>query len=76
VLRFDRARYREYVHLPIDYPRLNEWPTGFLVDGAAHWQILDSRDASSTTVDRSLLTTGMPLHLGGGQPVSLRFCPS
>jgi hypothetical protein len=76
VMRFDRARYREYVHLPIDYPRLNEWPTGFLVDGAAHWQILDHGDASTTTVDRDLLTTGMPLHLGGRQPVSLRFCPA
>ena len=40
-LRFDRARFRENVGLPIDYPRLNEWPTGFLVDTAERWQILD-----------------------------------
>jgi hypothetical protein len=76
VLRFDRARSREYVHLPIDYPRLNEWPTGFLIDGAARWQILDRGAATTTTVDQGVLTAGLPIRLGGGQPVSLRFCPS
>jgi hypothetical protein len=75
-LRFDRSRYRENVGLPIDYPRLNEWPTGFVLDGAASWQILNRDANTTTTLTRDALEAGLPLHLEGGKPVSLRACPA
>jgi hypothetical protein len=29
---FDRPRHREYLHLPTDYPRLNQFPEWFTAD--------------------------------------------
>jgi hypothetical protein len=75
-LRFDRARYREHVRLPIDYPRLNEWPTGFVLDGAASWRILDRGTTTTTALTREALTQGLTLHLDGGSVTSLRVCPA
>jgi hypothetical protein len=75
-LRFDRPRYRENVGLPIDYPRLNEWPTGFVLDGAGSWQVLDRAANTTTTLTRDALNQGLPLHVDGGSMSSLRVCPA
>ena len=38
-LIFDRARHRDYLILPYEYPRLNGWPEWFVVDPASSYAI-------------------------------------
>jgi hypothetical protein len=33
-LRFDRPRHKDYLHLPLDYPRINQFPEWFTVDAS------------------------------------------
>ena len=39
VLRFDRQRHRLFFNLPVNYPRLNEFPEWFIVDEDALYEI-------------------------------------
>ncbi len=75
-LRFDRPRWRENVRLPIDYPRLNEWPVGFVVDDSPGWQVLDYETGALSLLERDASGEGIPLHLDSGATVSLRVCPA
>ena len=38
-LRFDRPRHRAFMHLPIDYPRINQFPEWFAVEPLAKYEV-------------------------------------
>ncbi len=74
-LRFDTPRHRDYLHLPSDFPRLNEWPEAFTVEaGRAYQVVVDGGEPRR--VDGSLLAAGLPLRLEPGAVRSLGICPS
>ncbi|UCD28136.1 MAG: hypothetical protein JSV03_13725, partial [Planctomycetota bacterium] len=39
-LRFDRARHRVVFHMPMDYPRINQFPEWFTVDRHKQYEII------------------------------------
>jgi hypothetical protein len=68
-LRFDRARHKAVMHLPFDYPRINQFPEWFTVEPLAKYEVRIG-DAPARVVDGADLTS-YPLSLHPDAPVRL-----
>ena len=78
-LLFDTPRHRAFVGLPTDYPRLNQWPERWTVDGAARYALtgdLGPTGDADGSVRGDLLAAGLPVALEPGRAYRLRACPS
>ncbi len=72
-LRFDRPRHKDYFHMPLDYPRINQWPEWFTVNSLARYQVAKEGGSSEAVAGKALLS--YPLSLEGGKPVKLTVTP-
>ena len=70
-VRFDYPRHRDHLHLPINYPRLNEWPEWFTVEHDRRYEV---RVGDGPPVARlgAELVQGLPLTLREGESVRIR----
>jgi dipeptidyl aminopeptidase/acylaminoacyl peptidase len=68
-LRFDRPRHKAVMHLPFDYPRINQFPEWFTVDPLAKYEVRVG-DGPAQVVDGAALYD-YPLSLRPGSPVRL-----
>ncbi|HTV01242.1 MAG TPA: hypothetical protein VMF13_11915 [Luteitalea sp.] len=70
VVRFDYPRHRDHLHLPVNYPRLNEWPEWFTVEHDRRYRV---QVGSGTPTDRlgSELVQGLALTLKAGEAVKI-----
>ena len=70
VVRFDHPRHRDHLHLPINYPRLNEWPEWFTVEHDRRYRVTIG---DAAPVDRlgAELVQGLPLSLKAGETIRL-----
>ena len=66
-LIFDRARHKEIMHLPLDYPRINKFPEWFTVQSAQRYAIAGLNHNSNGAE----LTAGVPVTLQAGQELRL-----
>ena len=65
---FDRPRHSEQMHLPIDYPRINQFPQWWTVSCDEHYEI--AVDGSSLRpMSGDTLRKGLPVKIEGGKPV-------
>jgi hypothetical protein len=79
-LRFDLARHKEYLHLPIDWARINQFPEWFVVDPEKRYTVQEraTKDAAwtpSKVVDGKSLIAGLPAKLAEGQEVEILVLP-
>lgn len=65
-LRFDVARHRVHLSLPIDYPRLNQFPEWFTVDTARHYTV-EGMSGDTKRVSGKQLHDGLPVTLDAGR---------
>jgi len=65
-LRFDRPRHRDYFHMPMDYPRINQMPEWFTVDRHSVYEVRIDNGKSQIIKGTELLN--FPLALEGGKP--------
>ena len=69
-LVFDRPRHRENLRLPIDWPRINQFPEWFTVEAGKKYTV--ARDgAAGRTVTAEALRGGFPVELTAGEVVRL-----
>jgi hypothetical protein len=68
-LRFDTARHRQHLRLPVNYPRLNEFPEWFTVDPQRLYDL--SGVGQRTRVSGRELAAGVPVTIPDGQTLSL-----
>lgn len=68
-LRFDRPRHRALMHLPFDYPRINQFPEWFAVEPLAKYEVR-AGDGPAQVVDGADLY-GFPLTLRPDAPLRL-----
>lgn len=68
-LHFDHPRHRDHLHLPINYPRLNEWPEWFTVEHDRRYTVRIG-DTESVRIG-SELVQGLPVTLRAGQRLSI-----
>lgn len=67
---FDRPRHSEQMHLPIDYPRINQFPQWWTVSFDKRYEI--AVDGSSLTpMSADALRKGLPVKIGRGTSVRL-----
>jgi len=69
VLRFDQARHRNWLRLPFDYPRINQFPEWFTVEDESDYT-LQTDEAPAQTVSGVTLRS-LPLKLKPGQTLRL-----
>jgi hypothetical protein len=60
-LRFDRPRHRDWFNLPVDYPRINQFPEWFTVEDGARYLVQIDDDAPLNVSGEQL--RALPLRL-------------
>ncbi|MBI4581589.1 MAG: acetylxylan esterase [Planctomycetes bacterium] len=54
-LRFDRPRHREYLRLPLDYARINQFPEWFTVEADRRYEVSRDGGAAQVVAGKELL---------------------
>lgn len=72
-LRFDRPRHREFLHLPLDYPRINQFPEWFTVEADQKYEVTLNGGPARTVEGKELLS--WPLILEAGKPMLMMVKP-
>jgi len=65
-LIFDRARHRAFMKLPIDYPRINQFPEWFVVEPGRSYALHDEDSGDRRTVMGKALLEGIDVRLEPG----------
>jgi hypothetical protein len=73
-LIFDIPRHREIMHLPMDYPRINQYPEWFTVESNATYRV--TRDRKSEDISGASLRNGLDVALEPGKPQAIRLALS
>ncbi|MFB3785048.1 MAG: hypothetical protein ACE15F_01625 [bacterium] len=74
VVKFDIPRHRIYFHLPLDYPRINQFPEWFTVDPDISYRVtMGAQDPA--TIKGSELRNGIPVQIEAGLPLIIRVSP-
>jgi hypothetical protein len=79
-LRFDLPRHKEYLHLPIDWARINQFPEWFVVDPEKRYTVQEraTKDGvwtESKVVDGKSLIAGLPTELIAGEERQILVLP-
>ncbi|MFN0071033.1 MAG: hypothetical protein ACKVVP_06030 [Chloroflexota bacterium] len=73
-LKFDTPRHSEQLHLPADFPRLNEWTESFTAATGQEY-VVDGPTVLAGAYKGEQLAAGIPLRLQPSQSMDLRVCP-
>ena len=68
---FDRLRHAEFLHLPIDWPRINQFPEWFVVREADTYAL--SGDVAARDVPGREFREGLEVEVTAGAVRSLRL---
>lgn len=69
-LVFDRPRHRDFLHLPLDYPRINQFPEWFTAAAERSYRVTGLA-ARARTYPGAQLSAGLPVSLPGGREMRL-----
>ena len=72
-LRFDIARHKQYMGMPVDYPRINQFPEWFTVEAGKIYIIKDSRTGNKYKVGGAELIKGLPVTIDPGRALILEL---
>ncbi|MBM4050050.1 MAG: hypothetical protein FJ279_33555 [Planctomycetes bacterium] len=70
-LLFDRARHKAHLRLPLDYPRINQFPEWFTAQADRGYRVRDFRTGKETAHSGKELLDGIALSLPPGQEARL-----
>jgi len=73
-LLFDRPRHRDYLHMPEDYPRLNQFPEWFTVDADKTYQVVVG-DQKAKKLSGKALIAGLAVTTAKGKPLRISVTP-
>ncbi len=68
-LVFDAQRHKTILNLPIDYPRINQFPEWFTAKKGEEYSIVSSQKEITGKYTGSQLLKGIPIKLKGGEQV-------
>ncbi|MCX5684306.1 MAG: hypothetical protein NT049_11555 [Planctomycetota bacterium] len=75
-LVFDKPRHKVNMHLPRDYPRINQFPEWFTAEADGRYTIRDAAGAKGSPTTGRALWEGLPVELKPGVPVRLIVGPA
>ena len=70
-LLFDRPRHKVYMHLPLDYPRLNRFPEWFTAEAEKRYTVRNGVTGTETAHSGAQLQEGIPVELKAGEELRL-----
>lgn len=70
-LIFDRPRHADYLRLPLDWPRINQFPEWYVVRGGEKHAIRDVRAGKTATHASAALLAGIPVRIPAGGELRL-----
>lgn len=73
-IRFDIPRHRVHLHLPIDYPRLNQFPEWSTVDLTKQYTVQGLSEGTKQFSGKQL-HDGLPVRIGAGRELRLNVAP-
>lgn len=73
-LTFDEPRHRTLLHLPIDYPRINQFPEWFTVEKDQEYAVAIGNGIATSYTGRQL-TEGLPISLSPGESLQITIEP-
>ena len=65
-LTFDYRRHKEILHLPIDYPRINQFPEWFIAEDQKEYRLVGNKYKSKEYLTGAELKNGIGLNLTAG----------
>ena len=65
-LRFDRPRHRINMGMPVDYPRINQFPEWFTVEPGGRYRVRDLQTGKSRVYSGAELVEGLPVQVWAG----------
>jgi hypothetical protein len=71
IVMFDRKRHSEYMHLPMDWPRINQFPEYFTTDRGSLYEIRTENTGEIQEITGAELQNGYPLKLRKGCSLNL-----
>jgi hypothetical protein len=74
-LIFDATRHKSILNLPVDYPRINQFPEWFTVDPIRDYIIIASENKISRTFSGQELLAGVRLKLLAGEMLTMVIKP-
>ena len=72
-LTFDRQRHKEILHLPIDYPRINQFPEWFIADREKKYVLVSSDQNLNGKYSGDELIEGITINLEDDRPVFIKI---
>ena len=72
-IMFDRPRYRDFLNLPLDYPRINQFPQWFSLNTTKTYTIFFNDKSDSQNESGKSLSTGLTFSLQAGQVRALKL---
>jgi len=75
-LVFDRPRHAENFHLPMDYPRINQFPEWFTVAADRRYEVADPAGGRKAVHTGAALAAGLPVTLAAGRELRLVVAPA
>ena len=75
-LMFDRKRHSEFMHLPLDWPRINQFPEYFTVEKDKSYQIKRENNKEPLVISGVDLQKGYPVKVRKGECVKLIVKPA
>jgi len=72
---FDRPRHKVQMHLPIDYPRINQFPEWFAPGAKTRWTVSGMAGDAQKSFTGAQLQTGIAIELKGGAEMRLIVSP-
>jgi hypothetical protein len=68
---FDRKRHSEYMHLPLDWPRINQFPEYFTVENSKSYSIISGYGKGTSSATGESLFYGLPVKLKKGKELKM-----
>ena len=72
---FDRPRHKDYLHLPLDYPRINQFAEWFTVETGSRYHLTIGNQRARTLSGRELVD-GMRVKLGAASELHIEVAPA
>ncbi len=70
-LQFDSHRFREKMHIPTDYPRINQFQQWFTIDAEKKYKLKFVAKGNTKSINGSDLINGLPLKVKKGETIYL-----
>src|SRR6185295_8997347 len=74
-LVFDRPRHRDFMKLPLDWPRINQFPEWFVTQEGTGYQVTELGGGAARSHSAADLRRGIPIETRAGSELRLRVDP-